>query len=401
MFDRYVAEKVKIEKEIADEIEVFTKDSVLSSDLSEFTKNYVIRNAHDTKIADDVYSQIEKAVKLRFNYTIRPKWTLINFLFNRYESRPPQEILNKLKVFPFYKFYKDAITNFIQDNTLVFITDKQVEGIIDDTNSLIYEKLIDTISNVKIKNFFLQLFKLKYEYDHEINLDSSIPFLFIKIFLEDKSFDDQLKKFDLIKEKNDETEISLKDVIKILTGKYSFTKKLSQESSGMPIEIKLTEPKKEVKNDNEEIIIKKPVFEKKKENEHKPEGKIEVKDEDLYSKELLKADDEHEEQEKDVKIETISEATLEERESANSINNLFTNDELKDIADKIYSSSKILRHRSFEELDKMKTWKEAINHLEKIFEDNNVDIYDKEVVKFVDILNDHFKKIESEIPEGF
>ena len=52
------------------------------------------------------------------------------------------------------------------------------------------------------------------------------------------------------------------------------------------------------------------------------------------------------------------------------------------------------RERSYEKLSSFKTWFEASNHLKEIFLSNDVDIYNKEVVKFVNTLNEYFKKQE-------
>jgi hypothetical protein len=45
-----------------------------------------------------------------------------------------------------------------------------------------------------------------------------------------------------------------------------------------------------------------------------------------------------------------------------------------------------------DKLSEFKTWKEASRYLKEIFSNNNVDIYNKDVLKFVNVLNDYFKK---------
>ncbi|MEZ4689608.1 MAG: hypothetical protein R3A12_05260 [Ignavibacteria bacterium] len=46
---------------------------------------------------------------------------------------------------------------------------------------------------------------------------------FLKIFLEDKSYPDFVDKFSVVKDLDFHTELSLKDITKILTGKYITT----------------------------------------------------------------------------------------------------------------------------------------------------------------------------------
>ncbi len=53
-----------------------------------------------------------------------------------------------------------------------------------------------------------------------------------------------------------------------------------------------------------------------------------------------------------------------------------------------------MKEKSFEKLSECRSWKEASNHLKNIFQNNEVDIYNKEVITFVNVLNEYFKKLE-------
>ncbi|MEO8447757.1 MAG: hypothetical protein ABI528_09695, partial [bacterium] len=206
MFEKFVLEKIKKENEIIGKIVdtaamegMVTKTEIVNSGLSDFTKNYLFNEASDKINQDEFDTKIEKSNKLYFNYTIRPKWTMLTFLFNNFESRPPSEIIRKLNQFPFYTFYTDSIKNFISDNSPIFCTKGEIASIIDRTNKAIEKRLSEDINHTKIKNFFLQVFKLKYESEDKINLESTIPYSFVKIFLEDKSLENIEKKFHSIK----------------------------------------------------------------------------------------------------------------------------------------------------------------------------------------------------------
>ena len=49
---------------------------------------------------------------------------------------------------------------------------------------------------------------------------------------------------------------------------------------------------------------------------------------------------------------------------------------------------------AFEELEKLNTWEEAVSYLKIIFKKNNVDMYNKNVVLFIDLLNDYYTNLE-------
>ncbi|MEO8666803.1 MAG: hypothetical protein ABI462_15030 [Ignavibacteria bacterium] len=391
MFEKFVLRKIDAENSIINNFwesilsgDKLLKEAVVSSNLSDFTKAYIINDLYEEVDKDELQSRIEKANKLYFNYTIRPKWTLVTFLFNNFESRPPAEIIKKLKTFPFYNYYAEGINDFIKQNSQIFVTKGEISGVIDRTNKALHEKLTIDINNVKIRNFFLQVFKLKYEED-KYNLESKIPYSFIKIFLDDKSYPDLEKKFRAVKEINEEYEISLMDITKVLTDKYNVTGEAITKEKEPPLE-KKAEPEKSVTP----VLVS-------KENTKKEPGKITVKkiepktevkkipeQEKIYSEQLLQASKEEPESGKDKPVQSGS----------YDVKDLFNEKQLEKITDKVYNSDLINREKSFTKLNHYKTWFEASNHLKEIIKTKDVDIYNKEVISYINILNDFFQNRE-------
>jgi hypothetical protein len=537
MIETFVINKINQEQKIFEDLwgslpvdEKLTAEKIGKSSLSEFTKNYVLNVVDESGDRDEILDRIAKANKLRFNYAIRPKWTLITYLFGNYESRPPNDISKKLDLFPFYNFYIDSINEVIRDNFSIFITRNEVSMIIDETNKAIYRRLTTEINNAKIKNFFLQIYSLKYN-EQELNLESTIPYSFIKIFLNDKYYFDIEKKFQLVRGISDEYEISLKDVIKVLMNKYDFNDKEPHESlktedidktvSNVQLtetpehaitpalpkfpagvdktkvhveeKIDITKTRKEQEPDQmierkpEHVIEHKPepviehkpepviehkpepVIENKPEPviehkpelviEHKPEPVIEHKPEPVNEREqepvirqkpervnerkpeqiieldqpIISEDEtktEHKPKhviqfrhgpkrietfdtepkpvtklsnpvEKEMNEEktfeeqnvlTVVESESPEDEPSSAIKKLFSEKQFDKILDRVYKSDFEYTARSFMKLSNYKTWFEASNHLKEVFKINDVDIYNKDVINFVDTLNDYFSE---------
>lgn len=363
MLEKFAQEKIKSEKEIVESLPDLSRESIIKSNLSEFSKNYLLNGIDKQIEKDELFLKLEKSVKLNFNYTIRPGWTLLTYLFGNYESRPPGEISNKLLVFPFYKFYTDPINEVVQDDFQIFITKSETAKIIDETNKAIFNKLTDNISNLKIKNFFLQVFKLRYEEEFNYNLESTVPYLFIRIFLQDKSYTDLEKKFSVINNLSEQTEISLKDIIKVFTNKYKVPDFDNAAESDQVLKV----------SESEKIIVDFPGEVK--------EVQAEIKPKELYSKELIQANEE-----KGI-------ADIEDKPVAlnnDEIKNLFNDRHLQKILDKVYHSDLIYREKSLEKLNNFHTWEQATDHLKEIFRINRVDIYDKDIVSYVDRLNEYF-----------
>ncbi len=231
----------------------------------------------------------------------------------------------------------------------------------------------------------MQIFKLKYS-DEKYNLESAIPYSFIKIYLEDKSYLDLVTKFEVIKELNDESEISLKDIIKVLTNKYNIPEKVITKEKDLLPEIK----------DAPDIILTEVTFKNNiiKADPQKPglrEAEIKKDEvnrifgpEKIYSEQLLKEDVK---QSSPVNNHTLPPPGFD-------VKNLFNEKHLEKITDKIYNSDLIYRDKSFTKLNQFKSWADSSKHLKDIFKMNNVEIYNKDVINFINILNEFFQNRE-------
>ena len=416
MFESFVFNKIENENLIIKNLletipagEHLTRIQILNSSLSDFTKNYLLYEFNEKGESEEFIQKISKSNKLYFNYTIRPKWTLQTFLFNNFESRPPTEIVKKLNLFTFYSFYTDAVKDFITDNFQIFITKGEVTSIIDHTNEAIHKKLTVDINNAKIKNFLLQIFLLKYDSESNYNLESTIPFSFIGIFLEDKSFIDLEKKFRVIKGINSDTEISLKDIIKVLTDKYNVPEKQEVTPPLQPPENKVIE-KPVIKEDHKKAAtVKVPIKPVDKNDEiilsDKIKSEIKIPDakkpveinsgkelpgtaENIYSEQLIEAD------KKKASVPVTEETKIPPAVKGGFLNDLFEEKQLEKILNKVYKSDKSEKEKSFFKLSNFKTWTEASKHLKEVFKANNVNLYNKDIISFVNILNEYYKNRE-------
>lgn len=411
MFENLVKEKTNLEKSKIRLLSPVSRNTVAKSELSPFIKNFIFNETQEITESDYLDELIEKGVKLQFNFTLRPKWTLLNYVYGSIESKSDNEIRHKLRVFTFYKFYPDTILNYLDEETHLYVSKSKVDLLLKDTNEVLYNKLTNEISGVKIKNFLVNIFKLKYDDESKINLESSIPFSFIKIFLEDKGYDDLLKKFDIIPNLKENTLVSYKDIIKVLTDKYTQHEVKNDEKSQSKNEIKQIEKEAEKKEEifepititkenlqeepnKEEKKIEIPIKKDTRKVEKTPKKEINFTKYDIYSDDLIKERDEKEKEAKE-KItneeqEIFSETHDNETGDQYQIKRLFTERELSVIRDKIYAGSKNAMRSSFRALSAMSKWKDAASHLKELYNDNKVHIYHKQVVKFTDALQEHF-----------
>jgi len=409
MFESLVKEKTNLEKNKIKLLSPISRDAVRKSELSPFIKNFIFNETQEITESDYLDELIEKGVKLQFNFTIRPKWTLLNYVYGGIESKSDNDIRHRLRVFTFYKFYPDTILNYLDEETHLYVSKSKVDLLLSDTNEVLYNKLTNEISGVKIKNFLINVFKLKYENESEINLESTISFSFIKIFLEDKGYDDLLKKFDIVPGLKENTSLSYKDIIKVLTDKYTIgdmkpeekkpeNKTEKKEEIFEPIIITSEKVKEEEEQKIEVEIPKKDSITETKKEEKVSKKEINYTKYDIYSDDLVKERDEKEKAEEERKneneTEVFSEAQDNELGDLYEIKRLFNERELNIIREKIYGASKTAMKNSFRTLAAMNNWKEAALHLKNLYNEQKVNIYHKQVVKFTDALQEHFLQKE-------
>ncbi|MGB9695939.1 MAG: hypothetical protein ACP5P3_01380 [Ignavibacteria bacterium] len=319
----------------------------------------------------------EKAIKLLINYTLRPKWTLLNFLFGVTESQSSRKILEQLKIFPFYNFYINAISDLLSETSSSIIAKTSVEKVIDDVNGSVYEGLILKPDATKVKNLFLQVYKLKYGDTAEILLENSVPYKFIFLFLSDKGFKTLLIKFKIISDLTDDTEIDLKTLIKILTNKYEpMNIHHSKEETGAYRENKIVQNAednyKSTIDTSQHFVSEALTFPPKKSFF----GIVKKFLKKITFKKIVK--------EKPAFTSGIN----------TSIQELFTSSELETIAKLVFQSDKTKVDTFFENINELKNWDEVASHLKTIFTLNKVDIYNSNVVNFVDKLNNLFTELK-------
>ena len=159
MFESIVNERASREVKKLEFYENVDTSIIGKSNLSPFVKNFIISEAPHVSTNEELEQQVNKAVKLLINYSIRPKWTILNFVFGSLESKRVEEVSSKLEIFPFYKFYTEVLEEYIDRNAIDFITRVKAEMLIDEMNLELKEKLMQNVSGIKIKNFLIKKYR--------------------------------------------------------------------------------------------------------------------------------------------------------------------------------------------------------------------------------------------------
>lgn len=369
MFEQITDRRYKEASAIVNELRDYSTESIITSGLSDFTKSFIINDGIIPDTKQELLKVIDKAIKLNLNYCIRPKWTMINYIYGSYDSRNINEINKKVEVFTYYSFYTEPIKDLCSDKTYVSVPRAIIEDLIDEINNSIYNKLVTGTTGLKIKNFFLQVFKFKYGDNAEISLDMSVPYSFIRLFLEDKGYTEIVKMFKEAGISDDGDEIELKTAIKIISGRVKEGNIFAKETVAAPEETK-----------EEDTVIH---------TETKQTEKAEptvTEESDVITYEKISPVEE------ELESGIASEFEEKEKDESDHLRFHFKEDELKSIAKKVFNGSRYVMQDALLEIEQLKNWREATEYLKAVFLENNVNISDKTVILFVDVLNDYFEK---------
>jgi len=431
MFRAYLDENIKASKDIVGSLKTISLQTVNESSLPAFIKSFINAEVTEIKSKNELDKLIVNAVKLKLNFTIRPKWTILNYLFANCDSNPTAQIKNKTGIFEYYGFYTDLISKYIEESTDLILSRKTVNSLIDETNEYLYAKLSHNISAIKTRNFFIQLFKLKHREDAEISLDSEIPYLWIKLFLEDKEFpvDENnntektpgsfiifLNKFNALDGIKENSGIALKTIIKVFSEKYSSPVKTPKTVADAGAEAGAGETVAEVgavvgavvgagaggtegkgiKEKDEIVKPKRIVIKEEDDNNMGRAGKpkrIVLMEEGSNTKEnesIPERIPESDEEKKEMPVEVIEES---EKSEYKHLRRILNESELEKISRKIFRSSRFIMLNTLDKLEDYGNWADASAYIKDLFIKNKINIYDKDVLNFVNTLHNYFKSL--------
>lgn len=380
--------------------------TIKESGLPAFILNFIecsIGTSRTTLEKKDFETLLNKAIVFNVNYIIKPKNTILKFLFGDVETRPVEFITERLAYFQFYGYYVNHILEFINMNSLDVLSVNQIEHIINDINNKLLEEISDVANGESQR---LNLVKLLYYFFVDLTdnnpINIKLPKKILSVFLNDKGFtaikakvDDFFSDEIFIQEamelmnpvvkkrgrpKKSDVEMSDSQVKEIIN--KAKTNLISKEASNKDVE-SILEPSEKLPDEEKLPDVKKLRQSKTKMPEL--EDKTLAIEEEIYSNDLLFASQfssivpEPAPTQTDVSEKLLDELFCEESYKKKIIKRVFHRNELsfKTSVFKILGAA---------------DWNEAIPLIEEVFKNNRTDIYSEEAVKFVDILQNHFTR---------
>jgi hypothetical protein len=139
---------------------------------------------------------LNKAIVFNINYIIKPKNTILKFLFGDVETRPVNFIKERLKYFQFYGYYITQITDFISVNSLEIVSSNHAELLVNEVNRKIFEEISAKGNDAHRMN----LVKLLYYFFHDLGdnnpINIKLPKKILSVFFKDKGYFDIKERVD-------------------------------------------------------------------------------------------------------------------------------------------------------------------------------------------------------------
>lgn len=394
MFEIFTQKKIK---EYTSQL-VFTEGRVMIQQIIEANlPPYLISFFENTHNVQSSISKLQfedtvkKSIKFNINYIIKPKATIIKFIFGNVETRPVEQILNKLLFFQFYRYYIDLINDFITINSPLSLSIRHIHKLIDEVNKKIHEDISED-NNPDYKQTRLNLIKLLYYFFEDLTennpINIKIPKKILSTYFQDKGYLEIKKNVD----KFFKDDIFIQEAIDLMTPKYSQAEE--EEKVIDEEDIKITEAIKKAREDflstestseeiektqveSESVITIDDEITNVTDNSE-TEKDTESKEDVLYSPELLQATE-------------IQQIPTEPKEEMDIVEFLFPNQHRrKKIIKKVFKKEENNFRDFVKSVCNEKTWSDASIKIEDLYNKNKVNFLSTEAIKFVDRIQMHF-----------
>jgi hypothetical protein len=377
-----------------------TFQNIRNSNLPPYIMNFLncSRKTGQVSIQKESFEEVlNRAIVFNINYVIKPKSTLLKFLFGEVETRPAEFIKERLRYFQFYSYYISTIIEFINLNSPLIISIEQIESLIDEVNNKIYSEITDVEQGDSKR---LNLIKLLYYFFLDLTKNNPVniklPKKILSVFFGDKGFSDIKARID----KFFSDEIFIQEAIELI--KPPSKQNVKRKQDDIPDKKKVEEFFKRSKSDLIDPLSSESDIEQTKIHPAEEEKVTEFRQaeesdvinrmiedkqfikEELHAEELLVTPQDESEP---------PEIITEEQKRLNVLNKLFCEQSYRrKIIRKVFHHDEKLFNETVLKLLGVSDWKNAITMIEEYFDSNKISYFTEEAVKFVDVMQTHFSE---------
>ncbi len=365
---------------------------------------------------------LRKAIIFNINYIVKPKATILKFIFGTVETKPAKHVKQKLEFFQFYSYYISHIENFIEINDPHTISKNQIERLINEINEKILQEINGPLERYTQR---LNLIKLLYYFFLELTdnnpINIKLPKKILSIFFNDKGYKEIKRNIDGFFS----DEIFIQEALELLNPANKQEKKSESHTTGEELDDKtlkeliekaktsllssdsydkeiqhalnLAAIEKEIKD--EELTSVQPAIQTQTETTGVITDITELHSEPMEEVELLdkKVDLDEKIYSEDLKFQSQLDEAIRPEPLSNEetklkkLNELFCEETpRKRIIKKIFNKDEKKFISTVSTILDSPTWEEATIHIEELFNENKIKYFSEEAVKFVDLIESYY-----------
>jgi hypothetical protein len=164
---------------------------------------------------------LDRNVSLLFNYVCRPQWSLLRYFFSDRQHVPTAEIVQGLKHFWHYEYYRLVLTEYFSKKDIPVIDARKFEDLVKNIDN----EITRSFDSKKLASLTEPIFEL-FNVDNESETPL-VPTDALSIFFDDKGLSSIVESID--REKSRREFVSMHDLV-ILIGEVDFTMSLDISS---------------------------------------------------------------------------------------------------------------------------------------------------------------------------
>jgi hypothetical protein len=361
-------------------INFFDQSAAGKSPVGRYAEGGVGNRGKDFLAKQEFEKTLRNAVVFNINYVIKPKATLLKFLFGNTDARPADYIIQRLAYFQFYRYYVDAIIEFIQLHQPPVISISQIEKILDEINKKIFAEVTDENSSDTQR---LNLIKLLYHFFIDLSennpINIKLPKKILSSFFHDKKFNQLKKKTDAFFK----DDIFIQEAVDLMKKKVKGEKETGTPAAHVAI------------GDEKSLLLDTEVTTREIDKTATRNGVSSERSEKepSYSEELIQTASPMAGELAPSSPEEMTVPETPEQRKQKIQDELFCEPNYrKKILKKLFRRNEREFNDFVFQLFDITTWESASDFIDDYFAKNKIDYLSEEAVKFVDIMENYFTK---------
>jgi hypothetical protein len=325
-------------------------------------------------------TMLDHAVHFQFNYLCRPRWTMLNFIFEHQRRRTASEIERKLRYCVDYSYYTEIVQRYMEEHGVAEMSYEEFSELLEKID----REILAAHTSVELALMarpMLRFIEAGQPVPAPTVTEARIPINAAIVFFEDKSLVEIKERLERERDSAQRIDITLPELATLIervrTGNEGAEvqfPRLEKETPAPPAGERSATPRVEetAQNSRDATAKKAPV------KIYSDFSEEELHTEGTTTRQFVPRS-----------------AAVQNSDGLEDLHLLFTPNEQKVFARKIFRRDEVEFRDALDKLNAMKDWKDASAYLKELFIANDVDPFSEEAILFTDKIQSRYLPLDS------